>query len=117
MSERDAVVSAINTSRNLGDAARKLGASRRTLQNRMRSYGLPRGKSGRPKESLPKRRGGPMIVGPTDLLLLGGVGAAMYMARQWWLRPQSPAQLSVVGDDFLPAASSAYLRGLDAQIL
>lgn len=58
-----------------------------------------------------------MIIGPTDLLLIGGVGAALYFAHRWMTRPSSPAQLSVVGADFVSASSSAYLRGVDAQIL
>lgn len=114
-SEREAVVSAISTSPNLGVAARKLGASRRTLQNRMRFYGLPRGHSGRPRQALPKKHGAHMIIGTTDLLLIGGVGAALFFARRWWQRPSSPARLSVVGDS--SSSSSSYLRGLDAQIL
>ena len=38
---------------NIGTAARTLGASRRTLQNRMREYGMPRGRAGRRKRRLP----------------------------------------------------------------
>jgi hypothetical protein len=41
------------TEANLGKAARILGASRRTLQNRMREYGMPTGTSGRRRRRLP----------------------------------------------------------------
>ncbi len=107
-SEREAVVSAINTSPNLGVAARRLGASRRTLQNRMRFYGLPRGHSGRPKQALPKRGGGVSAIGATDLLLLGGVGAAFYFAGRW-LRGKE----TIVGAD----AGSRYVTGMLALAL
>lgn len=36
-------------------AARRLGVARRTLQNRMRRYGMPRGKAGRPPKRLKRR--------------------------------------------------------------
>lgn len=82
--DRSAVVSAINSSRNLGDAARKLGASRRTLQNRMRAYGIPRGQAGRPKEWLPYKKGWlPNPRGASDLLLVCGVGAGIFFAVRY----------------------------------
>ena len=37
-------------------AARRLGVARRTLQNRMRRYGMPRGRAGRPPKKLKRRR-------------------------------------------------------------
>ena len=43
---------------NIGKAAHKLGVSRRTLQNRMRLYGMPRGKAGRRFRKLHYSRGG-----------------------------------------------------------
>jgi hypothetical protein len=36
-------------------AAAALGASRRTLQNRMRAYGMPRGRAGRPRKRFRRR--------------------------------------------------------------
>lgn len=50
--DRAAVVEAIRSTKNLGAAARSLGCSRRTLQNRMREYGIAPGRSGRPKRKL-----------------------------------------------------------------
>ncbi len=47
-SRRD-VVRAIRESKNLREAAKKLDMPRRTLQRRMREYGIPRGRAGRPK--------------------------------------------------------------------
>ncbi len=90
--DRTAVVSAINSTRNLGDAARKLGASRRTLQNRMREYGIPRGQAGRPKEWLPYKSGG-----STVRTVVGGaaiVAGIVLVARYWRSR-----ETSVAGDD------------------
>lgn len=46
--ERGRIEDAIATVRgNLSEAAQLLGCSRRTLQNRMRSLGMPRGRAGR----------------------------------------------------------------------
>ena len=55
---------------NLTNAARKLGVARKTLQNRMRYYGIPRGQSGRRRRkiSYSKRSG---------LAVLGGAAAAL----------------------------------------
>lgn len=50
--DRAAVAEAIRSTKNLSAAARALGCSRRTLQNRMREYGMAPGKSGRPKRKL-----------------------------------------------------------------
>lgn len=56
--ERTAIERALRESGdNIGTAARHLGASRRTLQNRMREYGMPRGRAGRRKRRLPYGRG------------------------------------------------------------
>lgn len=101
--ERSAIVAAINSTPNLTEAAHKLGASRRTLQNRMREYGMPRGKSGRPKEPLPHHR--PHIAGTTDLLLLGAVGAGLFFARKF---------LRSGADTVAGSSSVTYLRGIDA---
>jgi hypothetical protein len=79
--DRAAVISAINSTRNLNEAARKLGASRRTLQNRMREYGLPRGKAGRPKEWLPYKRSSSSTV--MTVVGVGAVIASVIMLRRW----------------------------------
>lgn len=50
--DRETLLAAIRGTRNLGEAARSLGVSRRTLQNRMRAAGLARGRGGRPKRKL-----------------------------------------------------------------
>lgn len=39
----------------IGRAARALGCARRTLQNRMRKYGMPQGQPGRRERKLPYR--------------------------------------------------------------
>lgn len=73
--ERAAIVQAISSSSNLDDAARKLGASRRTLQNRMRHYGIPRGKSGRPRRKLKyskKRKAWSVGVAATAVAMISG---------------------------------------------
>jgi transposase-like protein len=41
---------------NVSEAAKTLGCSRRTLQNRMRTYGIPEGRSGRRKRKLNYRK-------------------------------------------------------------
>ena len=67
--ERETIVAALKQARgNIGEAAKILGASRRTLQNRMREHKLPRGRAGRRKRRLPYGRvsGG----------VLAGLGAA-----------------------------------------
>ena len=52
MSDRNEIVAAIRGTKNLNEAAKRLHISRRTLQNRMRAYGLARGQGGRPKRKL-----------------------------------------------------------------
>ena len=51
--DRQAIIDAIRDSgNNISKAARKLGVARRTLQNRMRFYGMPPHRRGRPKKSM-----------------------------------------------------------------
>lgn len=50
--DRIKILAAIHQTSNYDEAAKKLGISRRTLQNRMRSLGMTRGKAGRPKRKL-----------------------------------------------------------------
>jgi uncharacterized protein YlxW (UPF0749 family) len=57
VAERAKIEAALkNHDGNIEKAAQDLGSSRRTLQNRMREYGMPRGTSGRRKERLPYSR-------------------------------------------------------------
>lgn len=71
--ERSAIVSALRESGgDIGKAARALGASRRTLQNRMREYGMARGKAGRRKRLLPYRRKHRVAVGVVGALAAAG---------------------------------------------
>lgn len=98
--ERRAIVHAIDTSpnKNITHAARRLGASRRTLQNRMRDYDIPEGEPGRPRELLPRRPSqGDAAYGA--LALLGVAG----LAYAWWSSKET------VGED----GKTECLRGLD----
>lgn len=73
--ERDTVLAAIREAQgNISEAAKILGCSRRTLQNRMRAYGIPEGRSGRRKRSLPyRRKRAGLGYGAAALALVGGV--------------------------------------------
>lgn len=80
--DRAAILAALRDSRgNVSKAASALSTSRRTLQKRMREYGIPEGRSGRPKRRLRYRGvGGRLLaygaagaaVGVAGALLLGG---------------------------------------------
>ena len=53
MDDRNEILAAIrDAGGNITDAAKSLGVARRTLQNRMRKYGIAEGKSGRPPRKL-----------------------------------------------------------------
>ncbi len=79
--ERTSILSALRQAHgNIGKAARALGASRRTLQNRMREYGMARGRSGRPKRRLPYGRHGARAAQLVGALAL--VGGALYLGRR-----------------------------------
>jgi hypothetical protein len=57
MNDRATIESALRAANGKMDkAARSLGVSRRTLQNRMRALGMARAKAGRPKHRLYGRR-------------------------------------------------------------
>jgi len=73
---------------NIGEAARELGASRRTLQNRMREYGMPRGKAGRRKRELPYGKVSGSALGVLGAAAVVGAGALLYRSR---LRRQPPS--------------------------
>ena len=111
--ERELVAEAVAKSPNLNVAAREVGASRRTLQNRMREYGLPYGKSGRRRRDL---------AGPSDLdgaLVPLVVIAGAVSLGYWLLKRKDPTfNHNVLGIDTtkLDAAievDPAALRGLD----
>jgi hypothetical protein len=102
--ERDAITHALKTAPNITEAARQLGSSRRTLQNRMRFYQIPPGKSGRPRELLPRpsraaspaaapaaataasraasRAGHKSSMG--EVFTVGGLLAGVFLAVRWW---------------------------------
>lgn len=101
--ERTAIVQAVNSTNNLDEAAEKLGASRRTLQNHMRDLGLPRGRAGRPRHELPFSSEHSGVA--TGLLVLGGFGTALFFAHKW-LSSRSP---DVVGE-----STATYLLGINA---
>lgn len=97
--ERAAISRALEKAPNITQAARELGASRRTLQNRMRDYDIPPGEPGRPRELLPVDR----AVASGDVALLGVL--ALGAAGIYWAWKQSER----VNADRKPAD----LRGLD----
>jgi hypothetical protein len=98
--ERAAVVRALDKyDGNVSHAARELGSSRRTLQLRMKTYGIPKGHAGRPREPLPYAQGS----GGDALTLLAILGAGG-LAWTWW---RNRGQ-TVVGDE-----QSQCLHGLD----
>lgn len=107
--ERDAILGAINDTSNITEAAKQLGASRRTLQLRMRHYAIPPGKGGRPREALPYNhvsRAHPHALSRAgeQLALLGILGGVLLLGN-WLLKAPS----SIVGGDL----RARDLRGLD----
>lgn len=97
--ERTAISKALAQAPNITQAARDLGASRRTLQNRMRDYDMPPGEAGRPRELLPVDRAS----SSGDLALLGVV--ALGAAGVYWAWKHAER---VSADQ-----KTADLRGLD----
>jgi len=75
-----------NSDYNIEEAAKELGASRRTLQNRMREYGMQRGTSGRRKARLPygfvkkaaRKLKSPSATGLISAAVAVGAGALVY---------------------------------------
>ncbi len=85
--EKQTVLAALrNADGNVSDAAVALGASRRTLQNRMRFYAIPPGKSGRPREALPYKA--PLIAGlsASELVTAAGIGAGAFFLGRYLAR-------------------------------
>lgn len=55
--EKTAIEAAIrDAGGNISVAAKRLGVARRTLQNRMRYYAIPKGRAGKPKMKIRYRR-------------------------------------------------------------
>lgn len=79
MSEQDAIKKALATANGRIDGAAKiLGVSRRTLQNRMREYKMTRGKAGRPRRKLWGRHPRSWLAaGAAVTALAVGVGVAV----------------------------------------
>lgn len=73
--DRGEIEQALKAEPNITDAAKSLGVARRTLQNRMRSLGMPVGRSGRPTRKLTysKRRRSYAGWGAAAAALVGGV--------------------------------------------
>lgn len=100
--EHDAITRALKTAPNITEAARQLGASRRTLQNRMRHYGIPRGKAGRPRELLPY--GGSSFI---EIAAVSGVLVGLVALLGKWMRDKEP---TVAGAD---VRGNIYIHGTD----
>ena len=83
--ERRAILGALDREANITEAARALGAARRTLQSRMRDYQIPPGEPGRPRELLPRdaaaARGDGVFVALVALGL-GGLAWAYWHSRE-----------------------------------
>lgn len=95
--ERQAIVKALDTESNITEAAKALGASRRTLQARMRDHNIPPGHAGRPRQLLPKA--GETGAGGLTVLAIA-VGAGVWLWRR--------GKQTVTGD-----RKPDCLRGLD----
>lgn len=102
--EKAAILRALDASPNITAASRQLGASRRTLQTRMRDHGLPPGESGRPRHLLSYGGGRHLSSTLTNVILVGGALGLGY----WLLKREQPA--TVVGG----GSQSPCCAGLDA---
>jgi hypothetical protein len=94
--ERTAIERALREEPNITEAAHALGSSRRTLQSRMRDYGIAPGKAGRPRQLLPYKSFRPFSrpfervdASSLALTLIGalGVGGLIW----WWTKKDKPA--------------------------
>jgi hypothetical protein len=104
--ERQAIVKALEETpnKNITLAAKQLGASRRTLQSRMRDYDMPVGESGRPRHLLPKQRTSGFAEVLPGLAVVGVV-----VGLGWLLLRDSDSRPHIVGDQ----SSNPYLIGTD----
>lgn len=105
--ERQAIVKALDEAPNITDAAERLGASRRTLQARMRDYAMPPGQAGRPRQLLPKARETlhTGLLGSADAIVdIAVVGLAL--GAGWWFMRRGKEQVAGGG-------KPDCLRGLD----
>lgn len=103
--EKQAIVKALDTAPNITVAAKDLGASRRTLQARMRDYAIPPGQAGRPRQLLPYSTSLPpgtktalVVIG---LLVGAGLGGALV-----WRRLRASKTTTMVGLDLLGATTT-----------
>lgn len=96
--ERATVERAIRSTPNLGAAAKRLDVARKTLYNRMRSLGLPAGKSGRPKRTL----GGRVTLGA--ILPAVGMVALILALTAYTAASARQRKSTLVGLDLLGAS-------------
>lgn len=80
MSERQDILDAIRDAGTITKAAKRLGIHRRTLQDRMRAHGIPRGKRGRPKRRVRYSRAAKRYAIPT--IAAAVVGGFLLSRRQ-----------------------------------
>lgn len=98
MTDREALVAAVKSTRNLNEAANRLDVSRRTLQNRMREYNLPRGHGGRPRADLAGAGGMSISDVAAGVLLIGG---GFFLGR--WLARAGGSKQVITGAAVLGA--------------
>ena len=90
--ERRAIEGALSK-HNVTDAAKTLGASRRTLQARMRDYHMPPGQAGRPRQLLPYAR---VTAGTASLAILGILGVIGGVAfLSWWRNRKRATKIGI----------------------
>lgn len=81
--DKAAILAAIRDTPNLVKAAKRLGIARKTLYNRMKAYGIPKGRSGRPKVKIHyTRRSRRYAFGTVVVATMIGIGGAMLHRRR-----------------------------------